>query len=453
MRSRQYLIQHIVVFIFLMVQLITPESLLAQRKNRSAKDSANVKLQEYFSDNYMRAEDFIYKPNIKTVLFYREGFALTAPIITFNTSEKLFISFDDLDNNTKRIKYTLIHCDAYWTPSDLLPNEYLTGFYEDDITDYKFSYNTLQKYVHYSLTFPTERMQPILSGNYILKIYIEDEPDNILITRRFMIADPKVDITAVVNKPTIVEYRNYKQEVDFSIDKTNYTINNPYKDLKLIIQQNGRWDNAILNLKPLYINSNILDYNYEDQNVFSGGNIFREFDIKGMNFATEFINKISRETDGYHVYLKADERKTYKVFVSRKDINGRMYIKSDDNITDSDIESEYVFVHFFLKSDVPIIDGGIYICGALTDWRFSEEAKMKYNYELKGYEANLYLKQGYYNYQYIFLENGKKVGDETIIEGSHYETDNEYTIFVFHREQGRSYDVLIGLKQFNTFSK
>ena len=453
MRSLQYIIHFTLVFTFLVVQLTTPETSFAQRKTRSSKDSTAIKPQEYFSDNYMRAEDFIYKPNIKTVLFYREGFALTAPIITFNTSEKLFISFDDLDNNTKRIKYTLIHCNAYWTPSDLLPNEYLMGFYEDDIADYQFSFNTLQKYIHYSLTFPTERMQPTLSGNYILKIYIENEPENILITRRFMIIDPKVDITAIVNKPTIVEYRNYKQEVDFSIDKTNYTINNPYKDLKVIIQQNGRWDNAIINLKPLYINSNILDYNYEDQNVFSGGNIFREFDMKGMNFATEFINKIRRETDGYHVYLKADERKTYKVFVSRKDINGRMFIKSDDNITDSDIESEYVFVHFFLKSDVPIIDGSIYISGALTDWRFSDEVKMKYNYELKGYESTLYLKQGFYNYQYIFLENGKTVGDETLIEGSHYETDNEYTIYVYHREQGRSYDVLIGLKQFNTFSK
>ncbi|MEI6852995.1 MAG: hypothetical protein WCL06_09135, partial [Bacteroidota bacterium] len=182
-------------------------------------------------------------------------------------------------------------------------------------------------------------------------------------------------------------------------------------------------------------------------------NIFREFDIKGMNFYSEFIAKIFKEDDGYNVYLKAEEKKTYKVFASRKDINGRMFIKSDDNINDVDIESEYVHVHFFLKYDSPMVDGGLYICGALTDWRFSDDAKMKYNYDLKGYEANLYLKQGYYNYQYVFLENGSKVGDETLIEGSHYETDNEYTIYVYHREQGKVYDVLVGYKQFNTFSK
>jgi hypothetical protein len=439
--------------IFLLLAVLTVENTYAQRKKHGTKDSISEPSADYFKENYMRAEDYIYKPNIKTVLFYREGFALTAPIINLNSGEKLILSFDDLDGDYKRMRYTFIHCDAYWTPSDLQQNEYLNAFMEDDITEYKFSFNTLQKYTHYSLTVPNERMNPSLSGNYLLKVYMEDEPDNIVLTRRMMIADPKVNITANVKIPTVVEYRNYRQEVDFSIDKTGYTVNDPYKNLKIVVQQNGRWDNAILNLKPLYINGDQLDYNYEDQNVFTGGNIFREFDIKGMNFYSEFINKIYREDDGYNVYLKAEEKKTYKVFVSRKDINGRMFIKSDDNINDVDIESEYVHVHFFLKYDAPAVDGGIYICGALTDWRFSDDAKMKYNYELKGYEGNLYLKQGYYNYQYIFLENGSKVGDETAIEGSHYETDNEYTIYVYHREQGKIYDVLVGFKQFNTFSK
>ncbi|HNZ42057.1 MAG: DUF5103 domain-containing protein [Bacteroidales bacterium] len=426
---------------------------LAQKKNRQAKDSIKQNTPDYFSDNYLRAEDYIYKPNIRTVLFYREGFVLTSPIINLDQGEKLVLKFDDLDGDLKRMRYTFIHCDAYWNPSDLMPNEYLRGFYEDDITDVKYSFNTLQKYTHYSLTIPTDVMQPVLSGNYLLKVYMEDEPENVVLTRRFMIVDSKVNITAIVNKPTVVEYRNYKQEVDFSIDKTGYTINNPYQDLKVIVQQNGRWDNAIRNLKPLYIKGEILDYNYEEENVFPGGNVFRYFDIKSTNAYTEYIAHQVKDSIGYEVFLKEEQRKTFKVFVSQKDIKGRQFIKSDDNITDSDIESEYVYVHFFLKYDAPLQDGAIYILGGLTDWSYSKEAKMEYNYEWKGYTATLYLKQGYYNYQYVFLENGKQVGDETLIEGSHYETDNEYTIYVYSRELGENYDVLIGLKQFNTFSK
>jgi len=426
---------------------------MAQKKNRQAKDTIKPVAADYFTDNYLRAEDYVYKPNIKTVLFYREGFVLTSPIINLNTDEKLVLKFDDLEGNSKRMRYTFIHCDAYWKPSDLQPNEYLTGFYEDDITDYKYSFNTLQKYTHYTLTIPSENMKPVLSGNYLLKVYMEDEPTNVVLTRRFMIVDPRVTVTAIVNQPTVVEYRNYKQEVDFSIDKTGYTVNNPYQDLKVIIQQNGRWDNAIRNLKPLYIKGDILDYNYEEENVFSGGNVFRYFDIKSMNAYTEFIDHQVKDSIGYEVFLKEEQRKTFRVFVSQKDLKGRQFIKSDDNVNDSDIESEYVYVHFFLKYEAPFQDGGVYILGGLTDWNYSKEAKMEYNYEWKGYTATLYLKQGYYNYQYIFLENGKQVGDETQIEGSHYETDNEYTIYVYHREQGENYDVLIGLKQFNTFSK
>ncbi len=425
----------------------------AQKKNRQAKDSIKQNTPDYFTDNYLRAEDYVYKPNIKTVLFYREGFVLTSPIINLNAGEKLVLKFDDLDGDLKKMRYTFIHCGFNWMPSDLMPNEYLRGFYEDDITDVKYSYNTLQKYTHYTLTIPSDNMQPVLSGNYLLKVYMEDEPENVILTRRFMIVDPKVNITAIVNKPTVVEYRNYKQEIDFSIDKTGYTVNNPYQDIKVIVQQNGRWDNAIRNLKPLYIKGDILDYNYEEENVFPGGNVFRYFDIKSTNAYTEYIARQVKDSIGYEVFLKEEQRKTFKVFVSQKDIKGRQFIKSDDNITDSDIESEYVYVHFFLKYEAPLLDGGVYFLGGLTDWSYSKEAKMDYNYEWKGYTATLYLKQGYYNYQYVFLENGKQVGDETLIEGSHYETDNEYTIYVYHREQGENYDVLVGLKQFNTFSK
>ena len=427
-------------------------NILAQKKTHSAKDSINSNAPDFFSDNYLRAEDYIYKPNIKTVLFYREGFVLSSPIINKNADDKLTLKFDDLDGDLKRMRYTFIHCEANWIPSDLQPNEYLNGFFEDDITEAKYSYNTLQKYTNYTLTIPGERMKPVLSGNYLLKVYMEDEPDNVILTRRFMIVDSKVSITAIVNKPTIVEYRNYKQEVDFSIDKTGYQVINPYQDLKVIVQQNGRWDNAIRNLKPLYIKGDILDYNYEEENLFSGGNVFRYFDIKSMNAYTEYIAHQEKDTAGYEVYLKEEQRKTFKVFVSQKDIKGRQFIKSDDNISDSDIESEYVYVHFFLKYDAPLPNGSVYISGALTDWNYSKGAKMEYNYEWKGYTATLYLKQGYYNYQYVFLENGKQSGDETLIEGSHYETDNQYTIYVYNRELGMNYDVLIGLKQFNTFS-
>ena len=75
---------------------------------------------------------------------------------------------------------------------------------------------------------------------------------------------------------------------------------------------------------------------------------------------------------------------------------------------------------------------------------------MAYDYPNKAYVANLYVKQGYYNYQYVFLPNNQKTGDETVIEGNHFETENEYTIYIYNREPGTIFDKLIGLKQINT---
>ena len=408
-------------------------------------------VEDYVSEGRLRYCDYIYDKNIKTVQLYREGYALSPPVLNLGSGEKLLLQFDDLSGDYEKYKFTFIHCDAYWTASDLRQNEYLAPFAEDDIIDYKFSFNTLQKYVHYSVQIPSDQMVPSLSGNYLLVVYRSDNPADIVFSRRFMVVEQKVSIQAKVNRPVNAEYYYYRQEVDFSVNKAGYPVNNPYQDLKVVVQQNGRWDNAIRGLIPLYIKGDILDYNYEDGNVFYGGNEFRRFDIKSLTFYSEFIRKISKDSIGYEVFLKDDLKRTFKTYISDKDINGRIFIKSDDNVSDSEIEAEYVWVHFFLSCDIPFDKGSVYILGALTDWNFTDDNKMKYNYREKGYEARLYLKQGYYNYEYVFLGNGTGTGDETLIEGTHYETDNEYTIYVYNRENGQNYDVLIGLTQVNAF--
>ncbi len=408
---------------------------------------------DYFTKDYLRYEDFIYNPSIRSVVINKKGFVFSSPIINLSTDEQINLAFDDLSGEMKTYKYTFILCDAYWKPSVLKQNEYIDFNSEDFITDYTYSRSTQQKYVHYNLIFPTENLKPTKAGNYILMVFNDDEKKTPVLTRRFFIVDQRVTIDAKVAKPVSVEYQKYKQSIDFIIDRAGYYIANPYQDLNVVIQQNGRWDNAILNLKPKIVKGEILDYSYEDETTFSGGNEFRSIDIKSLRYYSERIKKITRDSIHVnHIFLFDDERRPFKTYQTKTEIKGKMYIKSEDNVTDSDIEAEYVKVHFFLKYDAPLVDGSIYIIGALTDWRFSKEGLMNYNYNSKGYEATLYLKQGYYNYEYVFLENGKKVGDETLIEGMHFETNNDYTIYVYNRETGADYDKLIGVKQINTYT-
>lgn len=393
----------------------------------------------------------IYKDNIRSLQFYRSGWEYSNPLISLNTNEKLLLSFDDLDADVKEYMFTIVHCDAYWKPSDLRPDEYIKGYEDDYIYQYEFSMNTLQAYTHYSLSFPTEDLSPKISGNYILKAFIENQ-DSLYFTRRFMVMEQKLGIEAKVKQASLIGDRNYKQEIDFEINAAGYRIVNPYRDLKVIVIQNGRWDNAIYNLKPKMVVGNKLDYNYDKENVFNGGNEFRALDIKSLTYNTENVLSISSDFEGYKVIVRPGEKRTFSVYKTEDDINGRMKIKTED-YNNSDIEAEYVACYFSFPYPAPMVLGDFYILGEISDWGYNDFARMEYNYQEKKYEKTLLLKQGYYDFQYVFLEKGSMTGDETFYEGNHSETRNQYTIFVYNRELSDEYDRLIGVKHLNTLSK
>lgn len=423
----------------------------AELLNNKTKTTNN---DDYYVKSFIRYEDRTYKENIKTVQLYKEGWPLSSPLIQLDSDEKLFLSFDDLSDNIKTYKYTVIHCDADWKPSDMLKNEYIDGFQDDYISDYGSSFNTLVKYYHYSLSFPTENLRITKSGNYLLKVYTdEDTENNLVLTRRFMVFEQKVGINGKVKRATKIEDQDYKQEVDFEITYPNYNIQDPYSDLSVVITQNDRQDNAIRSLKPKYVKNNILDYDYEDDNVFSGGNEFRRFDIVSVKFISERIHRIFLDSAGYQIYLLPDVRRSFTTYASAMDINGKKLVKTTETVKDPDLEGEYAYIHFTLPYPEPLSNGNLYIFGALTDWQFQKEAIMKYNYQKRAYEGVLFLKQGYYNYQYVFLENTKSVGDETVAEGSHYDTENDYTIYVYNKESGTSYDKLIAVKKLNSIKQ
>jgi hypothetical protein len=439
------------IFIFLV--LLLHSSCFCQHtvvKNDSAKtDSAT----DYYIPNViMRYEDMVYDKNIKSVQLHNEQFELSQPLLQLGSDNRLQLSFDDLSGNLKNYSFTLIHCNANWQPSKLMPIEYIDGYQEMDITDFNYSENTLQKYIHYNAYIPSPYMHITKSGNYILKVYDRDAPDQPVITKRLLFFTPKIIITAQAKAASIIEDRNFKQEIDFIIDKGQYTINDPFEDLKVFILQNNRWDNASKDLKPTFIKDTQLVYNYDEENVFTGGNEFRAFDTKSLKYKAEHVAKIRVDSSrtSTDVFLLPDEKRTYIKYTSGNDINGNFVIRTIDGNGDSAINADYCRVHFFLSYNEVLTNGDLYVFGAFNGWKCTKENRMKYNAERLGYEAVLYLKQGYYNYEYGFLENGKTAVDETLIEGMHFETENEYTIYVYYQQQGVYYDQLIGVGHINS---
>lgn len=404
---------------------------------------------EYFKHDFLRYEDYVYRNNIKTVILSPVGFDMTSPIIRLNTDDRLLLQFDDLDHDVKEYYYTFIHCNATWTPSDLLQSQYLSGFTDDRITDYSFAFNTLQLYTHFRLEIPNSNMIPLVSGNYLLLVYSDNDKNNLVLTRRFMITDIKLNVEAAVHRASVIEDRDTKQKIDFSVFYKDYKIENPFGDITVVILQNDRWDNAVSTLKPQFLRESQLDYTYETGSDFIAGNEYRNFDIRSLRYATERVHRISTDSAIARVFLFDDESRSYKRYSTEYDLDGYYSIKTYDGNND-ELESDYAWVNFYLPYDFQRTDGNFYVFGMFSLNQCTPENKMIYDSEKNAYRARILFKQGYYNYKYVFLQDNSSVADETVVEGSHQETENDYTILVYHRPIASRYDHLVGIKKINS---
>lgn len=390
----------------------------------------------------------IYQDDIKTVLLHKKGWELSDPVINLDGEEKLELSFDELGDQPQNYYVTILHCNSQWELSEILDNEYIEGYPEVQIQNFFYSFNTTYDYVHYTIDFPNEEMSPKLSGNYILRVFRDYDRENKVLDRRFYVVEDGVDVKATVKRPGNTEFRNKGQEVDFVILHQGFQIPDPYADIKVTLKQNGRTDNTITGLKPLFIGNNELNYNYDYENIFLGGNEFRYFDIKSMRYQAEYVASIKFEKPYYHVYLTPGEDRAFKPYYFINDLNGKYYVDVQEG-RDKHIEADYVYVHFSLPSDVPLAEEDVYVFGALTDWNTNEKNKMTYNFETQSYELTLLLKQGYYNYMYAVVKRGESVADLSFFEGNHYETENDYSIYVYYTDFTLRYQKLVGFKKTN----
>lgn len=402
--------------------------------------------EDYYNPGFIRYENHSYDPLIKTVILERSGQPLSDPVITLGTSEKLMLRFDYLTEEPADFSYRLIHCDASWKPSQLSEPDYLNGFFYEPIANYKYAFNTIQPYIHYYLEFPGEFMTPLISGNYLLVVYHTSDTEKIVLTRRFWIIEKRTEIETRIHRATDIGLRNTHHEADLNVMLNELQVQNPYGDIKLTMMQNNRWDNAVTGLKPSMFQNNILEYNYEEGNLFAAGNEFRNFDIRTTRFQTAFIDSTAADASGtYSVWLKKDPRKSYSRYAIEDDINGRYLIKVYEG-RDENLEADYVHVNFTLPV-TETYNGKVYIFGQLSDWKLSEAFAMKYDASKSAYTHSLYLKQGYYNYQYLVTEGNSQVGDPAPVEGSHYETGNDYYIFIYLKQMGDRYDRLVGFQK------
>lgn len=406
-----------------------------KKTNEQIKTSAafNVKEKIYSST---------YRNNIASVLLHKKNLDLSDPVIRLNTNEFFEFHFDVLDEDFENFQYKIIHCNENWNKSDLDQMEYIDGFNDNFIENYNQSFSTTQQYVHYSVEFPNENLRLIKSGNYVIAVYPENKPEEILITHRFFVTENNIQVQPNVRYPENLDDKYYKQEIDFNLFFSPNLIINPFSNLKVTIEQNHRLDNSCKYLKPNYAKQNELIFNSNEEVVFEGGNEYRHIDLTTIRNKTDRVFKIDSDKDKYRVYLISDNKRTYQKYLEYQDINGRFLIKTIDQ-TDHHLESEYMEVHFSIPYGDPFKDGDLYLYGGFTNWGIQPKYKMNYNYTTRSYEGTAYLKQGYYNYTYLFQSDKSKTAKMSTIEGTHFDTENEYIFKVYYTDPGDFYDRLL----------
>jgi hypothetical protein len=393
-----------------------------------------------FTSATAQVENEIVPPyNIKTVSFVQNN-QNVVPI--FQLGDAFQLQFDDLFGNDTSYFYEIIHCDYNWNPSDLQKRDYLQGFDNQRIQESSNSFNCLQIYTHYSLPFPNSTTQLKISGNYILRILNEDK--EVVFSRKLMVYEDLVSVPIQIKRARTVTNLESKHNVEFTIKSNVINFQNPLKNIKTVLFQNGKFCNAISNISPQFTIGNDLIYKYDTLTQFWAGNEFLYFDNKEIKVASNSISRVDNQKEIYSSYLFTNEARANSNYYNWQDVNGNFAVRRlfAEN---SDVEADYSWVYFSLSA--PLFrssNGAIYVTGMFNNYALTPENKMEYNTEKGIYEKAILIKQGFVNFEFTAVQKNGKIDSENNIDGNFFQTENEYTVLVYYKEDTDRYTRIIG---------
>lgn len=376
--------------------------------------------------------------HIKTISFVQGG-QNTIPIFRFGDTFQL--QFDDLHGTEDNYYYAITHCDYNWKKSQLSRNEYLGGFDDQRIIDYTNSVNALQIYSHYRISFPNRFTQLKVSGNYIISIL--DENRDVVFSRKIILYEDLVSVPMQVKRARDVRDVEQKHNIEFSVKSTVINFQSPLQNVKVLLMQNGRFDNAITNVKPMFTIGNDLIYKYDKETQFWAGNEYLFFENKNILGANNSIEYVNSNGGLYNSYLYTNASRAKNPYTFWPDINGNFLVNSL-NKENPEIEADYAWVYFSLSAPAFFANKSIYISGMFNNYALTDENKMEYNSTKKVYEKAIMIKQGFTNYKYVIADSKGKLDEENEIDGNFYQTENNYSAIIYYRENNQRYDRVIG---------
>lgn len=399
--------------------------------------------------------DHVYRSNIHSTKLFKYGDIYSYPVILLNSGEQLELHFDDLDADVKSYYYTFQLCNADWSPANLPTFDYIRGFQTTRISNYHYSSISFTKYTHYQAIIPERSSVPIRSGNYLLKVFLNSDTSDLYFTKRFLVVENKVAVAAQIKQPFSSQSFRTDQRIQVMVNTANARINTMSpQDIKVVVLQNNIWLSAAYLNRPTIYRGNYFEYN-DDVSSFQAGREWRWIDLRSLRLMSDRMDKLIDTNDARtDVYVKPDIERKQQVYFYYRDLNG-IYTMENTDSNNPYWQSDYAYVHFtFIPPGNTAYPGKeIYVFGELTNYLPGEHSRMDFNEEKGIYEKTLFLKQGYYNYSYITMDQGKNAGNRfsfSNTEGNYTNTENNYTVLVYYRAFGARADELIGSAQVNT---
>ena len=352
----------------------------------------------------------------------------------------LELSFDDLDADSKNYNYRIEHMTHDWQKSRLLSSQYIDGFDENSILSVTNSFNTFQNYTHYAVKIPNINSVITKSGNYLISVI--NDYDEVVFSRKLVLYENETTAAVNVSRSRNTKTINTQQTVEFTVNHPNLRINNPSQEINVVILKNENWNEKIIYLQPTFFKQNQLQYTYTNQTNFWGGNEYLNFDSKFIRNKSLNVVKIEMR-DIFHHYLYPftfEENRSYRY---NPDINGQFVIRTLE-ASNPNTEADYAMMHFTLFAEEPFAEKEVYVYGAFNNFDINEENKLFYNFEDKSYQGAFLLKQGFYNYTFATVDKNKII-DTNEINGTYFQTENEYTVLVYYKPFGGLYDRVVGV--------
>jgi hypothetical protein len=400
--------------------------------------------------------DHIYQPNIHTVKLFKYGDIYSYPVMTLNSGDQLELHFDDMDADVKNYYYTYQLCNADWSPSSLQSFDYIRGFQTTRISTYRYSSMAFDRYTHYQAMLPDRSCVPTRSGNYLLKVFLNNDTSRLLFTKRFLVVDSRVSVATQVLQPFNIQLSRSDQRIQVGVSTVNAQINTlSPQDLKVVVLQNNIWPAAAILNRPNIYRGNYYEFN-DDASTFPAGREWRWIDLRSLRLMSDRMQKIVDTAKRIEVYVKPDAERKGQIYVYYHDLNGIYTIENSDG-NNPYWQSDYSYVHFtYVPPGNQAYPGkDVYIFGELTNYTPDDNSRMVFNAEKGIYEGTLFLKQGYYNYSYVSIDPKEQPVSRFSFantEGNFYNTENNYTILVYYKAFGARADELIGYAQLNTLT-